>query len=302
MDGLLVIDKPKGVTSFDVVGRVRSAVGMSKVGHMGTLDKAATGLLAVMLGRCTKLQKFLGEKVSTYEFSIEFGTRTDTLDTNGEVVAECEWEHVSAEAIREALESFVGTIEQKPPQYSAVKIDGRRASEWARDDDAPTREPEPREVEIRSLELLEFDPPTARMRIECVSGTYVRSVVRDLAGDLKSCAHATGIRRVASNTYSIEDTVPLDELDEQTAREALLAPVEMVAELPSYHLDSEEARLVSYGTQLTPPADWLEASGLEEGDPVRLIDEEEELAAVARLRHREEGLELQPRRVMKPAQ
>lgn len=301
MDGLLLIDKPKGMTSFDVVARVRSAVNLSKVGHMGTLDKAATGLLAVMLGRCTKLQKYLGEKVSTYEFSMDFGTQTDSLDTNGEVVEECEFAHVTAEAIREALPQFVGTIDQKPPQYSAVKIDGRRASDWARDDEVETREPEPRDVEIRSLELLHYDPPSASLRITCVSGTYVRSVVRDLADTLDSCAHATSIRRVASNNLSIEDAVALDDLDEGTAREHLVPPVEMVAELPAYHLDDNEATMVSYGKRPPPDPDWLEASDLEVGDPVRLIDEQGELAAVGRLRRLDDEIVLQPRRVLKPA-
>ncbi|MFB6372097.1 MAG: hypothetical protein ABEN55_03050, partial [Bradymonadaceae bacterium] len=226
---------------------------------------------AVMIGRCTKLQKFLGEKVSTYEFGMEFGTRTDTLDTNGEVVETCEWAHVTAAAIREALEPLTGTIDQQPPQYSAVKIDGRRASDWARDEEAPTREPEAREVEIRALELIEFDPPTARLRMTCVSGAYVRSVVRDLAADLDSFAHATGIRRVASNHLSIEDAVALEDLDEETARRHLIPPVEMVAELPAYHLGDDEAEAVSYGQRLVPDPGWLEESGLEEGNPVRLI-------------------------------
>ncbi len=302
MEGLLLIDKPAGITSFDVIAEVRRVVDEQTVGHMGTLDREATGLLAVMIGRCTKLQKFLGEKVSTYEFEMRLGRQTDTLDADGEVVAECEFEHVDAEAIREALPAFVGTIEQRPPKYSAVKIDGRRASDWARDDEAPDVEPEAREVEIRGLELLDWEPPLARFRLECVSGTYVRSVVRDLAARLETCAHASGIRRVASRDYTIADAVPLDELDEETARERMLAPVEMVAALPIYELDDDQARAVSFGSQVPPEPEWLEETGLEVGDPVRLVDPAGELAAVARLRRRDDELELQPRRVLKPAQ
>lgn len=302
MEGLLLIDKPAGITSFDVVAEVRDVVDEGTVGHMGTLDREATGLLALMIGRCTKLQKYLGEKVSVYEFAMHFGEQTDTLDDDGEVVAECDYDHVGTEAIRQELSAFVGTIEQAPPKYSAIKIDGRRASDWARDEESEDVEPEAREVEIRQLELLEFEPPVARFRIECVSGTYVRSVVRDLAAALDTCGYASDIRRVASYEYDIGDAVELDELDEETARAHLLSPNRMVAGLPAYEMDDEEERLVSYGTQFDVPEDWLEARDLEEGDAVRLVDGAGELAAVARLRRRYGELEFQPRRVLKPAQ
>ena len=300
MQGLLLIDKPRGMTSFDVIGKVRRAVDESKVGHMGTLDKAATGLLAVMIGRCTKLQRFTAAKVSTYEFEMKFGVQTDSLDTNGEVVRECEWEHVTEGAVREALGDFVGVIEQRPPRFSAVKIDGRRASDWARDEEAPDMEPEPREIEIRRLELRAWEPPLARFEMECVSGTYVRSLVRDLAEKLDSCAHATAIRRTASNHFSIEDAIGVDELDEGTVRDALLPPLVMVESLPHYELDQEEARLVGFGTAVRPDEAGWEALDADEGDFVALVDPEGELAAVARIEVREGALALQPRRVMKP--
>jgi len=302
MEGLLLIDKPAGITSFDVVARVRDVVDEGTVGHMGTLDREATGLLALMIGRCTKLQKYLGEKVSVYEFAMHVGEQTDTLDGDGEVVRECEYGHVDAEAIREELPAFVGTIEQRPPTYSAVKIDGRRASDWARDDESEDVEPEAREIEIRQLELLEYEPPVARFRIECVSGTYVRSVVRDLAAALETCGYASEIRRVASYEYDIDDAVPLEELDEERAREHVMSPNRMVAGLPAYEMDDDEERLVRFGTQVDVPDEWLEARALEEGDAGRLVDGVGELAAVARLRRRYGELEFQPRRVLKPAQ
>lgn len=301
MDGLLLVDKPSGMTSFDVVGRVRSVADMKKVGHMGTLDKAATGLLAVMLGKCTKLQRFLGSKVSRYDFQMRFGEQTDSLDRNGEVVAECSWEHVTADGIEEALGSFVGKIEQKPPKFSAVKIDGRRASDWARDDDAEEIEPEAREVEIRELELLNWEPPDADLRIECVSGTYVRSLVRDLAEVLDSCAFATEIRRTGTNEFHLSDAVPLSELDREALERHLLPPREMVRSLPAIEVDADGARAIGYGQQLSLDREAASDAGIEAGDWVAVVDPSDELAAVAECREGrpEEAYRLQPERVLK---
>lgn len=301
MEGLLLVDKPAGMTSFDVVGEVRSVAEMSQVGHMGTLDKAATGLLAVMVGNATTLQRFIEEKVSVYRFEMTFGEQTDTLDTDGTVVRECEWEHVDAADVREALGGFVGTIEQRPPQYSAVKIDGRRASDWARDDDAPDVEPEPREVEVRELDLEAFDPPRARLRVECVSGTYVRSIVRDLAEELDSCAHATSIRRIRTESFHVDDAVSLDELDASNLREHLLSPREMLASLPAYRADADEARAVGYGQK--PPVDGatVDELGLEPGDWVAVVGPDGELVAVADYRASQDERLLAPERVLKPS-
>lgn len=302
MQGLLLADKPAGMTSFDVVRRVRSVVEMSQVGHMGTLDKAATGLLAVMIGKTTTLQRFLERKVSVYRFEMKFGEQTDTLDTDGTVVRECEWEHLEASDLRDALGAFEGTIDQRPPQYSAVKIEGRRASDWARDEDAPDVEPEPREVEIRRLELEDFEPPLARLEIECVSGTYVRSLVRDLADRLDSCAHATAIRRTRTDSFHVEDAVSIEELDAETVSEHLLTPLEMVESLPTYRADEDEARAIGYGQKPSVDAETAEELGVEPGDWVAIVDPSDELAAVVEYRSGDDGSGLfAPERVLKPS-
>jgi tRNA pseudouridine55 synthase len=301
MEGLLLIDKPTRVTSFDVVGEVRSVAEMSQVGHMGTLDKAATGLLAVMVGNATTLQRFIERKVSEYRFEMRFGAQTDTLDTNGEVVRECEWEHVTASAVREALGSFVGAIEQRPPRYSAVKIDGRRASDWARDDDAPEVSPDRREVEIRELELEVFHPPVAQLRVECVSGTYVRSIVRDLAEDLDSCGHAASIRRLRTESFHVDDAVVLQNLALPTLREHLLSPREMLEALPAYRASADESQAVGYGQKPSIDGERVEELGLEPGDWVAVVDPEGELVAVAEYRASDGERLLAPERVLKPS-
>jgi len=300
MEGLLLVDKPSGKTSFDVVRAIRSIVETSQVGHMGTLDKAATGLLAVMIGNATTLQRFLERKVSVYRFEMKFGEQTDTLDSEGETVRECEWKHLEAGRIREALGMFVGVVEQRPPQYSAIKIDGRRASDWARDDDAPDKMPEPRDVEIRRLELEAFDPPFARLEVECASGTYVRSVARDLAGAVDSCGHATAIRRVRTETFHLDDAVELEELDEETIAGELLSPREMLEPLSQFSVDADGARALGYGQKLPVERETARRLEWEPGDWVAVTGPAGDLVAVVEYRadEGESGL-LAPERVLK---
>lgn len=297
MDGLLPVDKPTGMTSFDVIYRVRRATGEEKVGHMGTLDKGATGLLLVMVGRCTKLKQYFGQKVSDYRFTMAFGEQTDTLDDNGEVVRRCDWEEVDAEAIRAALPEFTGRIEQRPPRYSAVKIEGKRASDWARREEAD-KQPEPREVEVRRLGLLDWEPPVARLECELVSGGYVRSLVRDIAEELGTCATTTSIRRTRTNHLSVDEALPLDELNEETAREYLLDPVEMVRDLPSIEVTDREADNIGYGKR--PPLGKERSAAVGAAEWFTCLNAEGELVAVAKPRELDGVLCIQPRRVMKP--
>ena len=297
MDGLLPIDKPAGMTSFDVIYRVREATGEQKVGHMGTLDKAATGLLLVMIGRSTKLKQYFGQKVSDYRFTMEFGEQTDTLDVNGEVVRRCDWEGVDAEAIGGVLPEFTGEIEQRPPQYSAVKIEGKRASDWARREEEE-KLPEPREVEVRGLELVDWEPPVARLECELVSGGYVRSLVRDIAERLGTCATTTSIRRTRTNHLSVDQALPVDELNEERAAEYLLDPVEMVRELPSIEITEKEADSIGYGKR--PPLGEEREAAVGEAEWFTCLNAEGELVAVAKPRELDGVTCIQPRRVMKP--
>ena len=186
MDGMLLIDKPVGRTSFDVVKVVRRVADIRKVGHTGTLDPLASGLLIILLGRCTKLARYLDLDHKTYEFELELGKQTETGDRESEVFRRCDWAHVDREALEDALADFLGDIEQVPPSHSAVKVDGERAYKLARRGEEPDLEARP--VHVEELELLEFDPPEARLRVACASGTYVRSLARDIGTSLDSCA------------------------------------------------------------------------------------------------------------------
>src|SRR5690554_5885650 len=193
MNGLLLVDKPAGISSFDVVRQIRRVGRTRKVGHTGTLDPLATGLLPIVVGSCTKLARFLTLDTKEYDFEMEFGRETTTGDAEGETSAEGAWEHVSEAALAQVLAKFRGEIAQVPPVYSAIKINGERAYKLAREGQEVAMKPRP--VTIESLELQECVLPRARLHTRCGSGTYVRSLARDIARDLVSCAYTTFIRR-----------------------------------------------------------------------------------------------------------
>ena len=211
---ILNIDKPYGYTSTDVVRRIKGALRRLghrkiKIGHAGTLDPLATGVLLVCIGRATKqVDRLQGER-KEYEASIRLGATTPSFDLEHPVDKEYPWEHITAEAIEQALETFVGNIEQTPPVYSAKKLDGKRAYDYAR----AGREVEMRRVPVTVYRaaLTGFTPPVAEIVIECSKGTYVRSIARDLGEKLGSGGHLTSLRRTASGGYTAGEALNLDE-------------------------------------------------------------------------------------------
>ena len=220
MNGVLVIDKPAGLSSAAVVARVKRALAVDRAGHGGTLDPIATGVLAVCLGAATKLAQYLLADDKGYEADALLGVETDTLDRTGAVTAE----HpvaVTREAVLAALARRTGEHEQVPPMYSAIKQDG--VPLYARARAGETVERAPRTVRIRSLELLAFEPPRFRIAIACSKGTYVRSLVADLGSDLGCGAHLTELRRTRSGRFTLADAVPLEAVAELAAAR-LIAP------------------------------------------------------------------------------
>ncbi|GHT68697.1 hypothetical protein FACS1894110_16860 [Spirochaetia bacterium] len=189
--GLLLLNKKSGLTSFDSLNAVKKALGTGKVGHTGTLDKFASGLLVVLAGRAVKLTPWFSLCTKEYEGTIRFGAETDTLDPEGEIVAE--GPVPSREALEKALPLFQGDILQTPPLYSAIHVDGKRASERARSGES--LEMKKRPVTIHALELLSWEPPLARVRVRCSSGTYIRSLARDIALAAGSRAHLVALKR-----------------------------------------------------------------------------------------------------------
>lgn len=295
MDGLLLIDKPAGITSFDVVRQVRRLAKTRRVGHTGTLDPDATGLLPIVIGHCTKLAKFLVFDQKEYVFEMQFGSETDTDDSSGECIRASGWEHISREALETALEQFRGPIMQVPPIYSALKIDGKRAYDLARSGQEVVLEARP--VEVYHLELLEFSAPTARLRVQCSAGTYVRSLARDLGRVLESGAHTTSIRRTEIGDLKISQAHELDAINGERFEEYLIAPLAMLSGLPGYKVSDSERTAIEYGQRIEIAADGF--SELVVGDTIILRTDEPELLAVSEIEEILESglLRIRPRRV-----
>ncbi len=243
VDGLLLLDKPPGVTSHDVVDEVRRALGMRKVGHAGTLDPMATGLLLVGVGRATRLLRFLVGLHKTYEGTGRLGEETDTLDAEGEVVRTAPVGSARSDLER-AMTALVGESMQRPPAYSAVRVGGRKLYEAARK--GQELEAAPRRVSVEAFDLLAFDGRDFEFRVTCSSGTYVRVLVADVGHTLGCGAHLVRLARTAIGPFHLEDAVPPD-------APGLPLPVQAaVAHLPRVDLEPEEARVASHGSVLGP--------------------------------------------------
>ena len=241
--GLLLVDKPAGITSHDAVSRVRRALGIRKVGHAGTLDPMATGLLVIGVGRATRLLRFLGDSPKLYEGTGVLGVETATLDADGASVRESPVA-VTEHKLRAVIASFVGDIEQVPPAYSAVKVGGERSYRAARRGEAV--EAPPRRVHVYAFNLRRFDSPRFDFRVRCSGGTYVRSLVADVGRALECGAHLSALRRTAIGPFGVEDARSPDDL-------ALLLPMDAaVQHLAAVTLREEEATVASHGSILGP--------------------------------------------------
>lgn len=218
MDGFLLIDKPKGVTSHDVVDRVRKILGIRKVGHSGSLDPHATGLLILGIGKATRFLPFLMDLPKVYLATFRLGVLTDSLDLTGEVLLEKEIPPLTRERIEQALRKFRGEIDQVPPAFSAKKIQGKRLYELARE--GVLVSPGKKRVTIYELELLDFEPQRLFVRTRVSKGTYIRSLARDIAEALGTVGVVEELRRIAIGPFRVEEAVPLE--DEEAIRERVL--------------------------------------------------------------------------------
>jgi len=242
-EGILLVDKPKGMTSHDVVDAARRTFATRKVGHAGTLDPMATGLLILGVGRATRLLRFLGELDKTYEGTGRLGAETDTLDAEGSIVRTTPVD-ATREAVERAVGSLVGRTLQRPPSYSAVKVAGRKLYEAARKGE--TLEAPPRPIHVEAFEVLAYEPPDFSFRVTCSAGTYVRVLVADAGSFLGCGAHLIRLRRSAIGPFRVEDAGAPGE-----AREPL--PMERaVAHLPRVQLDAVEAGAAANGSILGP--------------------------------------------------
>jgi tRNA pseudouridine55 synthase len=248
-DGILTLDKAQGMTSMEVVRQVKRLTGHRHVGHGGTLDPEATGVLPVFLGQATRLMEYLLEGEKEYLGTLRLGIATDTYDAAGRVTEEREAGGVTREALETALEGFRGVILQTPPMHSALKLKGQRLYELARRGVEVEREP--RTVEISRLELLEWQPPCATLAITCGRGAYIRSLAHDVGQALGCGAHLAGLRRIRTGAFSIDQADTLEKLKEAIAQgrgQELLLPVEYpVLHLRAVMLNPGEERMVRGG-------------------------------------------------------
>ena len=243
--GLLNVDKPTGMTSRQVVDHVQKLVRREKVGHAGTLDPLATGVLIVCVGPATRLITRVQQGRKRYVSRFLLGRRSDTDDTDGEVVDGGDWSSVTRQLLEQTLPEFLGTIQQTPPQISAVKVAGQRAYKLARRGE--TVELEPRPVEVFSLRISKFEPPEFELEIECGSGTYVRSIGRDMGERLGCGAVMSALRRTTIGRFEVADAVSLDSVHSASLHDLLQTPQTAVAELPQRKLDPEEVVRIRQG-------------------------------------------------------
>jgi len=241
LSGVLVVDKTEGPTSHDIVTLARRSLGVSRIGHTGTLDPMATGVLPLVVGRATRLAQFLTASDKTYEAAIAFGRTTDTHDAAGTITSRCD-RRPTREQLESALINFRGTFDQTPPVYSAKNIDGERSYELARKGKSATMQrAKPVSVTVKQLELLEFDGDTARLDMQVTAGFYVRALAHDLGEALGCGAVLVALRRTRSGEFSLDRAVPLADVL-QSSRESLAARLvpfrELLPELPSVTLRS----------------------------------------------------------------
>ena len=281
--GILLVDKPQGMTSFDVVRRVRRAMGGVKAGHTGTLDPLATGVLPVCLGEATKIAGLLLAQDKEYQVTAQLGLRTDSYDVTGKVLHDGGADDVSRDAIELALEGFRGTIDQVPPAYSAVRRNGRRAYELARKGEKVTLDP--RSVTVYALSVRSWRPPLLDLHVQCSKGTYVRSLVADL-GERLGCGAAVGaLRRLRSGQFSVDDCVALEQVERVEGAGVPVLSIDVALQsYPAVQLAEDQARRLVQGQVVA----WDGADV-----PLCRVRWGQQLLALARL----QGGSLAPRRV-----
>ena len=270
---VLPVDKPAGPTSHDVVAAARRALGTRRIGHTGTLDPFASGLLLLCVGNATRIAEYLTDLPKTYRATARLDGRTLTDDNTSELIeAGDAWRWLSAEQVHAAIGKQVGKIMQLPPQYSAKKIQGERAYAIARRGDVAALAPA--QVHVHAIEVLRTEMPEVEFEVECSSGTYIRAIARDLGNELGTGGYLTALRRTRIGPHDVAGAVPLDQLaDAARVRSAAIDALQALSHLPAVHLNEEQVRTVRFGQPLA----W--AAQVDE--PVRLVHADQ-LVAIAR--------------------
>jgi tRNA pseudouridine55 synthase len=273
--GWIAVDKPSGITAAKVVARVKRALNAAKAGHGGTLDPLATGILPIALGEATKTASFAMDSRKTYVFEVTWGAATDTDDSDGQIIRTSDNRPDKA-AIEAMLPRFIGRIEQVPPDYSAIKVNGQRAYDLARAKEELNLAP--RTVEVRRFALIDLpDSDHARFEVDCGKGTYIRALVRDLALTLGTEGHISVLRRTRCGAFSENRAISLENLEalgHKAAASEYLLPVKTVLDdIPALALTDEEARRMSLGQAIAlwPVVKRKPLTGLDEGQAVQAL-------------------------------
>lgn len=283
--GVLVVDKPEGITSHDVVGRLRRIFGQRQIGHTGTLDPMATGVIVATLGRATRLGRFLEATEKAYEGTVRLGVATTTYDAEGEVVETRDVPPLDDDEVAAAAATLRGRLEQEVPAYSAVKVGGERLYAKARRDEAI--ELPKREVVVHALEILGREGPDVRVRARVSKGTYIRSLAVQLGAALGLPAHLRRLRRTEVGPFTLADAARLD--DPELGPQRLIPPERAVAFLPAVRLDAAAASRVPFGQ--APRGEQLTVEGaFDAGDPIRVLAPDGALLAIAEAKQDAAGL------------
>jgi tRNA pseudouridine55 synthase len=291
ISGILVVDKPTGMTSHDVVQAIRIGTGIRRAGHTGTLDPRASGVLVILIGPAVRLSEYVSATDKRYQAIIRLGAITDTYDAEGRFTSQSAAPvNVTEEQFETALKKFIGRIEQTPPPYSAVKVQGRKAYDMAREGEEVDLAP--RFIDVYHLEVLEWAPPEVVVDVHCSSGTYVRSLANDLGNDLGCGAYLTGLRRTKSGRFSLRDATPLRKLQDAFRAgnwyQFLIPAAEALGDWAAVELDPDQVEAIKHGHRV--PAAEDAAAGM-----VRGVSMAGELVAVLELD--EEKREWQPKKV-----
>jgi tRNA pseudouridine55 synthase len=293
ISGALVVDKPVGMTSHDVVQAIRNGTGLRRAGHTGTLDPRASGVLVILVGPAVRLSEYVSASDKRYQAIIRLGGSTDTFDAEGQVTPTKDPVSVTEAEFEAALKTFVGEIEQTPPPYSAVKVQGRKAYEMAREGEPVDLAP--RKITVHHLEVLEWTPPEVVIDVHCSSGTYVRSLANDLGVMLGCGAYLVGLRRTKSGRFSLRDSVPLRKLQEAFTAgnwyQYLIPAAEALGDWPAVELNPDEVEGVRHGHRVKVVGEPSETK-------VRGVSTQGELVALMEMTINEDGSrEWQPKKV-----
>ncbi len=301
MDGVLLVNKPPGITSHDVVAAVRRATGVKRVGHTGTLDPMATGLLMVCIGKATRIVEYLTGLGKTYVAGVVLGRTTDSQDSTGETISTQDASQVTEQTFRDACGEFVGTIKQVPPMVSALKRDGKPLYWYARRGE--TLEREPREIHIQGIDILSFEAGScaeAQIVVDCSSGTYIRTLCADIGERLGCGGLMSSLVRSRIGGFSVDSAIVLDDLKELAASgcllDHLLSMNDALAAMPAVTLAASDSARFCNGI-----ASRMESS-MDAGSVVRVLDESGSLLAIAEVRAVEDGFVLAPHKVLAESQ